>query len=116
VPTHSPRPVTSKSAGQRSARQLTPLPQKPRNNTIVVHAVDRDAVTHTCSTIKIEDPERRRTDKEFAYDNVFTAEDNQEVIYDTTIRPIISRCMEGYNGCIFAYGQTASGKTYSMII
>jgi centromeric protein E len=29
--------------------------------------------------------------------------------------PIIQRCLEGYNGTIFAYGQTSSGKTHSML-
>ena len=23
-------------------------------------------------------------------------------------------CLEGYNGCIFAYGQTGAGKTFTM--
>ena len=41
-------------------------------------------------------------------------EDGQKKLYDVAIRGLIAKCLEGYNGCIFAYGQTASGKTYSI--
>lgn len=29
--------------------------------------------------------------------------------------PIVSQCLDGYNGTIFCYGQTGSGKTHSML-
>lgn len=29
-------------------------------------------------------------------------------------RPIVSNVLEGYNGTIFAYGQTGTGKTFTM--
>ena len=38
----------------------------------------------------------------------------QEQIYDECARPIITNVLEGYNGTIFAYGQTGTGKTHSM--
>ena len=28
--------------------------------------------------------------------------------------PVITSCVDGYNVCILAYGQTSSGKTYTM--
>lgn len=30
-------------------------------------------------------------------------------------RPIVQKCLDGFNGTIFAYGQTTSGKTHTMI-
>jgi len=35
-------------------------------------------------------------------------------VYDTAVRPIIDQVLDGYNGTVFAYGQTASGKTHTM--
>lgn len=35
-------------------------------------------------------------------------------IYQETSAPIISNVLEGYNGTIFAYGQTGTGKTHTM--
>ena len=30
-------------------------------------------------------------------------------------QPIVKKCLDGYNGTIIAYGQTASGKTHTMV-
>ena len=35
-------------------------------------------------------------------------------MYDVAAKPILEQVLRGYNGTIFAYGQTASGKTYTM--
>lgn len=85
---------------------------RSNSNSIILFPIEADPVTQ----LRIEHPMGLKADREFAYDNVFAAEDDQQVLYETSVKPIISKCMKGYNGCIFAYGQTASGKTYSMII
>jgi hypothetical protein len=56
-----------------------------------------------------------KEEKEFSFDNVFSPEDSQEFFYENSVKPIVSCCLAGYNGCVFAYGQTASGKTYTMM-
>ena len=38
----------------------------------------------------------------------------QKEVYDTAAKPIIDSVMEGFNGTVFAYGQTSSGKTHTM--
>jgi len=35
-------------------------------------------------------------------------------VYDAAARPIIDSVLDGFNGTIFAYGQTSSGKTHTM--
>jgi len=39
----------------------------------------------------------------------------QGAIYDATAQPIVENVLEGYNGTIFAYGQSGSGKTHTML-
>ncbi|XP_058392897.1 centromere-associated protein E-like [Diceros bicornis minor] len=46
---------------------------------------------------------------------VFLNNESTEIVYEEIAVPIIDSAMQGYNGTIFAYGQTASGKTYTMI-
>ncbi|KAJ1496800.1 Kinesin-like protein kif3a, partial [Coelomomyces lativittatus] len=35
-------------------------------------------------------------------------------IYDIAARPIVEAVLNGYNGTVFVYGQTGTGKTFSM--
>ena len=39
---------------------------------------------------------------------------HQETIFKQSALPIIESVLEGYNGTIFAYGQTGTGKTHTM--
>ena len=53
--------------------------------------------------------------KQFTFDGVFDWNNSQSEIYDDTSAPIIANVLEGYNGTIFAYGQTGTGKTHTMM-
>ena len=45
---------------------------------------------------------------------MFDSETEQENIFDVCVHNLILGCFEGYNATILAYGQTSSGKTYTM--
>ena len=47
-------------------------------------------------------------------DRVFDEATRTEHMYSELARSVITSAMEGVNGTIFAYGQTASGKTHTM--
>ncbi|KAF8877088.1 P-loop containing nucleoside triphosphate hydrolase protein [Infundibulicybe gibba] len=51
--------------------------------------------------------------QEFNFDSVLTGSQNKP-IYSTVARSHVQAAMEGYNAVVFAYGQTASGKTYTL--
>jgi hypothetical protein len=52
--------------------------------------------------------------KSFTFDSAFDWNARQIDVYNTIGRPIVDSVLEGYNGTIFAYGQTGTGKTWSM--
>ena len=52
---------------------------------------------------------------EFNFDAVLNPSRTQEELYESAGRKIISFFMDGYNATIFAYGQSGSGKTFSML-
>ena len=52
--------------------------------------------------------------QEFTYDKVYPSETTQETIFEQVAKPLILSAFEGINGTLFCYGQTASGKTYTM--
>ncbi|CAH2044538.1 unnamed protein product [Thlaspi arvense] len=51
--------------------------------------------------------------KHFKFDHVFKPDDGQETVFAQT-KPIVTSVLDGYNVCIFAYGQTGTGKTFTM--
>ncbi|KAI5103419.1 kinesin-1 heavy chain, partial [Silurus meridionalis] len=52
--------------------------------------------------------------KPYMFDRVFQSKTNQEQVYNACAQKIVKDVLEGYNGTIFAYGQTSSGKTHTM--
>lgn len=50
----------------------------------------------------------------FKFDKVFKETTPQIEIYENIGKEIVKDVMDGYNGTIFAYGQSGSGKTYTM--
>ncbi|XP_068928112.1 kinesin-like protein KIF3C [Petaurus breviceps papuanus] len=52
--------------------------------------------------------------KTFTFDAVYDASSKQADLYDETVRPLIDSVLQGFNGTVLAYGQTGTGKTYTM--
>ncbi|GMH64629.1 hypothetical protein TL16_g04008 [Triparma laevis f. inornata] len=66
--------------------------------------------------IEVRNPKNDASEppKNFTFDAVFSSKSTQRSIYDTCAAPIVKSALEGYNGTIFAYGQTGAGKTHTM--
>ena len=56
----------------------------------------------------------RYNSKTFTFDNTFNAETSQIEVYRSVVEPLIEQVVMGYNCTVFAYGQTGTGKTYTM--
>lgn len=56
----------------------------------------------------------REPPKSFTFDCVYDWNSKQRDLYDETFRPLVESVLNGFNGTIFAYGQTGTGKTYTM--
>ncbi|KAF9345067.1 hypothetical protein BGX26_003579, partial [Mortierella sp. AD094] len=50
----------------------------------------------------------------FTFDQVFGPGSSQDEVYQGSVKRMVDKFMEGYNVTIMAYGQTSSGKTYTM--
>ena len=50
----------------------------------------------------------------YKFDNVFTDEPIESV-YQQTAQGLIPPMFKGFNGCVFAYGATGTGKTFTML-
>ncbi len=50
----------------------------------------------------------------FTFDHVYDQNSTQEGVYENTAKQAVWSVLEGYNATILAYGQTGTGKTYTM--
>uniref|UniRef100_A0AAQ5ZYA8 Kinesin-like protein n=1 Tax=Amphiprion ocellaris TaxID=80972 RepID=A0AAQ5ZYA8_AMPOC len=53
-------------------------------------------------------------EKPYYFDRVFQSNTTQVQFYNAVAQKIVKDVLDGYNGTIFAYGQTSSGKTHTM--
>jgi kinesin family member 3B len=66
-------------------------------------------------TVSLTNPQRpSEPPAQFTYDAVYDQASRQPDVYNETARPIVDSVLQGYNGTVFAYGQTGTGKTFTM--
>jgi len=57
--------------------------------------------------------EKEASSRDFDFTHVFGPNSTQEDVFMVT-EPLMTSVLDGYNVCIFAYGQSGTGKTYTM--
>lgn len=77
------------------------------NNCIVIDKAINQVV--------LKSPNEQEQERGFTYDAVYGMDSTQREVYDEGAFPLVESVMQGYNGTIFAYGQTGCGKTHTMI-
>ncbi|KAL0373103.1 UNVERIFIED_CONTAM: Kinesin-like protein KIN-UB [Sesamum calycinum] len=50
----------------------------------------------------------------YEFDEVLTEFASQKRVYEGVAKPVVESVLEGYNGTVMAYGQTGTGKTYTL--
>ena len=50
----------------------------------------------------------------YTYDHVFTPDSTNSAIFDSVVKNVVLQCINGYDGSVFTYGLTNSGKTFTM--
>ena len=66
-------------------------------------------------TVKSPGGDARRASKTFTFDKVMDSDSTQASAYLEAGRSSVRALLEGFNGTIFAYGQSGSGKTFTML-
>eukprot|EP00484_Ammonia_sp_Unknown_P028048 CAMPEP_0197046746 /NCGR_PEP_ID=MMETSP1384-20130603/22398_1 /TAXON_ID=29189 /ORGANISM="Ammonia sp." /LENGTH=833 /DNA_ID=CAMNT_0042478581 /DNA_START=53 /DNA_END=2554 /DNA_ORIENTATION=+ len=92
------------------AVRCRPLNEREKNlkNAMVIE------VDPGSNAIVLKKPPNMTQTKSFTFDNVYGDASTQREVYEDTAYPLVESVIEGYNGTIFAYGQTGCGKTWSM--
>ena len=100
---------TAKSECVKVAIRVRPMNkhEKEQKSTL---CVDVDTVNNTVSVSS-----NKGETKTFQFDYVYPMDTTQRDIYDQVAFPIVDSIFQGYNGTVFAYGQTGCGKTFTMM-
>jgi len=54
------------------------------------------------------------TKQDFTLDGIYDSNTSQETLYNEVVSETIKDTLNGFNGTVFTYGQSGSGKTYTM--
>ncbi|KAF7993833.1 hypothetical protein HCN44_011102 [Aphidius gifuensis] len=77
-----------------------------KSPTVVEVASSKDVIIR-------ERPQDKLT-KKFTFDRVFGPSSKQVDVYTAVVSPLLDEVLAGYNCTVFAYGQTGTGKTFTM--
>lgn len=83
-------------------------PKEDSRNSVVSISEERHQIVVSKSKGAVEHQ------KIFTFDHVFGVESEQAEVYEQSAFLLVENVLEGYNGTVFAYGQTGCGKTYTM--
>lgn len=76
------------------------------------NCVEVDAQNCQITLQNLADPDLQKV---FSYDAVFPPNISQQAVYEEAAFKLVESVLDGYNGTIFAYGQTGCGKTHTMM-
>ncbi|XP_039779937.1 kinesin-like protein KIN-UA isoform X6 [Panicum virgatum] len=116
----SPSPARSRAATDNggsadSCRVRVAVRLRPNNSEDLAHGSDFD------SCVELQ-PESKRLKlkknnwscESYKFDEVFSENASQKRVYEVVAKPVVESVLEGYNGTVMAYGQTGTGKTYTV--
>lgn len=99
---------------QEKGRMMVSIRLRPFNDEELVldNSQPIEIFDNTSGTIVIK---REFEKKTFQFDNLFDINSTQKEIFDKTSKHVIDGVLSGYNGTIFSFGQSGTGKTYTMM-
>lgn len=88
---------------------------RPRNDEDLASDADfADCVELQPELKKLNLKKNNWSSDSYKFDEVFTETASQKRIYEVVAKPVVESVLSGYNGTIMAYGQTGTGKTYTV--
>ncbi|CAH9120333.1 unnamed protein product [Cuscuta europaea] len=75
---------------------------------------DWECINNNTILLKNSQGERSSTPTAYQFDRVFGCECSTRQVYDEAAKKVFLSVLNGINSSIFAYGQTSSGKTFTM--
>ncbi|CAN1127169.1 Kinesin-like protein KIN-7G [Linum perenne] len=91
--------------------RLRPLNEK---ETLKNEVSDWECISSSTLIFKSSMPDRSMLPSAFKFDRVFGPDSSTKQVYEEVAKEVALSVLSGVNASIFAYGQTSSGKTYTV--
>jgi chromosomal replication initiation ATPase DnaA len=108
----------------KSERVIVNVRMRPYTNDELVRDKEKenspieqfDTVNNVIKRNKIFNIVKRDIDtKTYSFDSLLDPKIKQEEVFQKSAKSVVDYVLKGYNGTIFAYGQTGTGKTHTMV-
>ncbi|KAF2597561.1 hypothetical protein F2Q68_00010452 [Brassica cretica] len=105
-----------RTGGGKGEKILVSVRVRPRNDKEKTRndICDWECVNNTTIICNNNLPERSLFPSTYTFDKVFGFDSPTKQVYEDGAKEVALCVLEGINSSIFAYGQTSSGKTYTM--
>eukprot|EP00250_Pteridium_aquilinum_P015248 c22473_g1_i1 orf=398-2836(-) len=114
-PLGRPKRASGKDDGAVSGRVRVAVRLRPRNAEELKSDVDfADCVELEPELHRLKLRKNNWDSDTFQFDEVLTEHASQKRVYEVVAKPVVEGVLQGYNGTIMAYGQTGTGKTYTL--
>jgi centromeric protein E len=101
-------------AEAKEERILVSVRLRPLNGREAGDSSDWECISPTTIMFRSTVPERAMFPTAYTYDRVFGPSCSTRQVYEEGAKEVALSVVSGINSSIFAYGQTSSGKTYTM--
>lgn len=109
------RPSNKDVDGVESGRVRVAVRLRPRNSEELKSDIDfADCVELEPELHRLKLRKNNWDSDTFQFDEVLTDHASQKRVYEVVAKPVVESVLQGYNGTIMAYGQTGTGKTYTL--
>ncbi|XP_042384424.1 kinesin-like protein KIN-UB [Zingiber officinale] len=110
-------PSSSKAGGDSGVpgRVRVAVRLRPRNAEEMIADADFADCVELLPELKRLKLRKNNWDSEtYEFDEVLTEFASQKRVYEVVAKPVVESVLEGYNGTVMAYGQTGTGKTFTL--
>ena len=87
---------------------------RPPNEEELSHSTNNSVILLNPRQLIIAQEKNLEIKKDYTFDGLFEIDTPKENFYKRTTKPIIEKVLKGYNGSIICYGETGTGKTYTI--
>ncbi|XP_010940983.1 kinesin-like protein KIN-UB isoform X3 [Elaeis guineensis] len=108
-------PASNKGDAGVPGRVRVAVRLRPRNAEELVADADFADCVELLPELKRLKLRKNNWDSEtYEFDEVLTEFASQKRVYEVVAKPVVESVLEGYNGTVMAYGQTGTGKTFTL--